>query len=111
MRKNPLEWSVFGLGLVLLVVLVGYLGRLAATSGKEEATFRVRLGTPTPVEGGYRTRVTVQNESGPTTRAVKVQVEDAELDLDYVPRHSTREGFVLTEKPPKTGRVSSWQAP
>lgn len=111
MKKNPLEWSVFGVGLALLVALVGYLAVLSTGAEEEKAAFRVQLGQPEPVQGGYRTPVTVHNVSGATTRAVKVKVGDADLDFDYVPRHSNRKGFAVTEKPPKEGAVTSWQAP
>ncbi len=111
MKKNGLEWTVFALGLALVVVLVGYLIREALGGAGGEARFRVRLGESVKVEGGYQTRVTVENVGDKATMAVHVEVEDVELDFDYVPRHSVREGVAVTEKPPKEGRVVGWQEP
>ena len=111
MKKNGLEWSVFGAGLALILALVAYLALQAAGGAKGEARFRVRLGRPERVEGGYQTRATVENLGDETAMGVKVEVGDADFDLDYVPRRSEREGVVVTEEKPQEGRVVSWQSP
>ena len=111
MRKNALEWTVFALGLALVVALVGFLAQRALGGRGAKAELRVTLGEPEKIAGGYRTRVRVENVGDEATMAVHVRVGDADLDLDYVPRRSVREGFVVTEKPPEDGRAVSWQAP
>lgn len=111
MKKNALEWTVFALGLALIVALAVYLAQEAIGGRGAKAELKVELGKPEKVEGGYQTRVRVENVGDEATMAVQVKVDDADLDLDYVPRRSVREGFVVTEKPPKEGRAVSWQAP
>lgn len=111
MKKNGLEWSVFGVGLILVGLLAGYLVREALTGPGLKAELRVRLGGPEKAGDVYRTRVTVENVGDESTRAIKVKIDDADLDLDYVPRRSTREGFVFTKEPPTKGEAVSWQAP
>ena len=111
MRKNALEWTVFGLGLIVIVGLVGYLSWAAVTPHDRPAELRVELGKPERLKKGYRTRVTVRNVGDETAMSVKVKVGDADLDLDYVPRQSEREGYVFTEQPPTEGQAISSQIP
>lgn len=111
MKKNALEWTVFGVGLLLVVALAAVLVVEAFQGPGTKADLRVRLEAPEKIPGGYRTHVTVENRGDEPTMAVRVKVDDADLDLDYVPRRSTRKGYVVTEKPPKEGKAVSWQVP
>lgn len=111
MKKNILEWSVFGLGLLLVAGLIGYLGFLAFSGGHDLPELRVGLGKPERLKQGYRTKLTVENVGDETAIGVKVASGEDEIDFDYVPRHSTREGYLFTDVPPKEAHAVSAQSP
>lgn len=114
-KKNPLEWAVFGIGLVLTLAVVGFLAWDAARSGDEPPDLVVELGAPQPRTHGWAVPVTVRNLGEETAEGARVLVtlelpggekEEAEIDLPFVPRHSRREGWVHFLHPPASGRLS-----
>ena len=110
-RKNPLEWTVFSVGLFVLLALVAFLGIAAFEDRHGPAELRVTLGTPEAIPGGFRTLVRVENVGDEAAVAPKVKVDDLDLSFDYVPGHSVREGIVFTEGRPRRARPQSAQSP
>jgi uncharacterized protein (TIGR02588 family) len=64
--KNALEWTVFAVGLVLVLATLGYLIRESIVSGDEPPDVAVRLGSPRPSRNGYLLPVEVTNAGDAT---------------------------------------------
>ena len=117
-RKNWLEWIVFALGLMLIVGTLGYLVYDVATAGDAPPDLEVRLGEPRRASQGFLIPVTVANLGDHTAEGVRVRVElyrgegepeRAEFEIPFVPRRSTREGWVTFRSDPRTAeRIEAW---
>jgi uncharacterized protein (TIGR02588 family) len=112
--KNWLEWTVFGVGLVLVLATLGFLIResLTASGGPPEVV--ARLGSPRASAGGFMVPVEVANVGKGTAEDVKVTVvlelprsepEEAELDIAFLPRGSRRDGWVTFRSDPAGGTL------
>jgi len=123
-RKNWLEWSVFAVGLVLVVAVLAYLAYEGATMGSEPPSLEVRLGTPEARTHNFIVPVTVINHGDATAEGViievlmeKAETEPArgELTIPFLPRRATREGFVTFQQDPRaaqlTARVLGYEKP
>ncbi|MBC8029031.1 MAG: hypothetical protein H7Z16_02885 [Pyrinomonadaceae bacterium] len=123
-QKNWLEWVVFAIGLVLVSLTLGYLIYAGASMGEEPPSLEVRLGTPEQRQFNFIVPVTVINHGDETAEGVRIEVvmesggeETArgELDIAFLPRHATREGWVTFEQLPRTSqlkaRVLGYQKP
>jgi uncharacterized protein (TIGR02588 family) len=118
-HKNWLEWTVFAVGLLLLLGTVGYLAGQALTRGRSPAVLSITLGEPqahpdaTPPH--FVVPVTVRNDGARTAAEVDVevllargdQVERRELTFEYVPRGSSRSGAVTFEVEPDPGSLAA----
>lgn len=124
-QKNLLEWAVFWLGLLLVLSILAYLGYQTYYHKPSSPELSVQF-WPEPTEmQPYRYHVEVQNTGGETAGSVQVEVvlqqdgkevEKAELQLNFVPQESKREGWVnFSQKPATKGavsaRVASYQKP
>ncbi len=110
-KKNWLEWSVFGMGLLLLLCTTGYLVYQAIFHRGEPASLTVHLGEPwsASTDPMHTTvPVTVRNDGGATATEVTVEVmvpgatasapaERRELIFDFVPHQSSRTGALTFE--------------
>jgi uncharacterized protein (TIGR02588 family) len=112
--KNPLEWSVFGVSLVLVVATFGYLVREAITARESPPDVVVALGKPVSGSDGIMVPVSVTNRGGRTAEDVRIGVtlergnarpEESVLLMPYLPRESTREGWVIFRGDPRTGTL------
>lgn len=111
LEKNALEWTVFAVGLVLVMATLGYLIREVVTTGSKPPEVVVNLGPARPVTHGFQVPVTVVNRgdgvaegvSVTITLATKTEREDAVLDIAFLPRQSRREGWVTFRSDPGTG--------
>ena len=124
-KKNLLEWAVFWLGLALLLSIFTYLGYQVYNHKPSPPEILVEY-WPEPSEAQpNRYRVAVRNTGGETAESVLVElvleqdgeeVEKAELQLNFVPQESKREGWVNFSQKPAAGatvsaRVASYQKP
>lgn len=111
--KNALEWTVFGVGLVLVVATLGYLVREAVTTGAAPPELVVHLGNPRPVEAGFQVPVTVVNRGDRTAEGVSVTItlaakserEEAVLTIAFLPHQSRRQGWVTFRADPRDGEL------
>jgi uncharacterized protein (TIGR02588 family) len=123
-KKNWLEWVVFAFGLILVSVTLGYLIYAGSTMGHEPPTIEVRLGTAEKQQFSFLVPVTVINHGDETAEGVRIEVliensgvlkERAELDVAFLPRYATREGWVTFEQDPGANqlkaRVLGYQKP
>lgn len=111
LEKNWLEWIVFAVSLVLVVSMLGYLVYDAATSGNAPPSIELQLGTPQPQLDHFLVPVSVTNRGGETAEGVHIEVvtmhggkeqESGEFEIAFLPRHSTREGWVTFKTDPRT---------
>jgi uncharacterized protein (TIGR02588 family) len=112
--KNWLEWSVFAVGLVLVLGTLGFLVResLLVTGGPPEVV--ARLGPPKAAAGGFMVPVEVGNVGRSTAEDVQVTVilelpqgrrEEAVLAIAFLPRNSRRNGWVTFRSDPDRGSL------
>lgn len=103
------EWIVAGIGLALLVASVGYL--LYDSNGEAQPPAPVlRMLSIEPSQGRFLVRVQARNESRTTAAALRVEgtlrrggelVERSELEFDYLPGRSSREGGLFFSADPR----------
>ena len=111
LKKNALEWTVFGLGLVLVMLTLGYLIREVVTTGSKLPELVVNLGPPRPVTHGFQVPVTVVNRGDQVAEGVSVMItlatkterEEAVLNIAFLPHQSRREGWVTFRSDPGNG--------
>jgi uncharacterized protein (TIGR02588 family) len=120
-----LEWIAGGIGTILTLALLGFLGWQAWTTPRDvppEVT--VRLEEVRPVGDGFVARIVAANGSPATAAALDVEgvlsrdgeeVERAQATLDYVPGHSEKRGGLFFAEDPRKGdlrlRALGYQEP
>jgi uncharacterized protein (TIGR02588 family) len=111
LEKNWLEWIVFAISLVLVVSTLGYLVYDGANTGSSPPNFEFQLGQPQPQQNYFVVPVSVTNQGDETAEGVLVEVvlesngteqETAEFEIAFLPRQSTREGWVTFRTDPRT---------
>jgi uncharacterized protein (TIGR02588 family) len=111
-EKNALEWTVFAIGLVLVLATLGYLIRESIVSGDGPPDVAVELGPPRPSRHGYLLPVEVTNSGGTTAEDVRIPIflelpdgrrEEAEMDIAFLPPDSKRKGWVSFRSDPGQG--------
>lgn len=109
LSKNWLEWSVFAIGMVIVVTAVTILIRSAVQSGNTPPQLAVQLGTPAHEQGRYRVPVVVENRGDITAAEASITielrdgqtvVERAEIAFLFIPRRAKREGAVVFTRNP-----------
>lgn len=123
-QKNWFEWIVFAVSLILVSYTLGYLIYAGASMGREPPSIEVRLGNPEQRQFNFVVPVKVINHGDETAEGVRIEVvmetggqekARAELDVAFLPRHATREGWVTFEQDPRTAqlkaRVLGYQKP
>jgi uncharacterized protein (TIGR02588 family) len=114
-RTPLLEWIASGLGLVLLLVLIGVIGREALT-GETDAppAIEIRATSVAKAGSGYVVAIEAVNRSGGTAASVQIEgvlsdggapIETSSATLDYVPGHSTRSGGLFFREDPRRHRL------
>ena len=115
-QKNWLEWIVFAIGFVLVAFTLGYLTYAGVTLSDTPPSLEVRLGTPEQSPHNFIVPVTVINHGDQTAGGVRIEVvmvsgskekERGELEIPFVPQHSTREGWVTFEQDPRTEQLKA----
>jgi len=116
-EKNWLEWLVFGVGLALVTSTLGFLAYDGATAPDTPPEVEVRLGEPLRAGQGFVVPVTLYNRGGQTAEGVTVEVvlegtgapepERSEFTVAFLPRRSTREGWVAFDADPRAGRLKA----
>lgn len=109
MKKNALEWTVFALGCLTILGLVGTLAMEAATTKGVGPALTVKSGTPRERGGAWEVPVTVRNEGDAPASAVAVTgrsgEEEASYDIELLPADSRREGVLRFETRPQAPKI------
>lgn len=100
--KNLLEWIVFGISAVLVLLVLALLANAAAHVEDGPPELHAEAGTPQTKNGWTRIPVTVKNEGNSVASNVEVRVctgtgearREAGFTLDFVPRGASRAGAV-----------------
>jgi uncharacterized protein (TIGR02588 family) len=111
LEKNSLEWTVFGVGLILVMATLGYLVREAFTTGSRPPELVVHLGAPRAVTEGFQVPVTVVNRGDRVAEGVSVTItlasgaerEETVLTVAFLPHQSRRQGWVMFRSDPRDG--------
>jgi len=115
-QKNWFEWLVFAISLVLVLALVGYLCRDIWTARSGPPDIEITLSPASKRSGHYVVPVTVTNRGYESAEAVHLEVtlkkksgeeERAEVELQFLPRGSTRRAVVTFESDPAEAEVSA----
>jgi uncharacterized protein (TIGR02588 family) len=125
LEKNWFEWVVFGVGLVLVVSTLAYLAYDAATISDVPPSIEVRVSEPQQRPHNFIVPVTLINHGDQTAEGVQIEVvleqdgqekERSEFAVAFLPRRSTREGWVAFQTDPRTSgqikaRVLGYEKP
>ncbi|RYG67883.1 hypothetical protein EON77_16050 [bacterium] len=108
MKKNGLEWAVFAFGLIAILVVIVGLGRDIQTPASPP-DLRVTTEPSRKIGSRWIVPVTVRNLGGEAAASVAVRAtageQEAEFDLEYVPRESQRGGNLIFRDEPKDLKV------
>ena len=124
-KKNALEWSVFYIGLVVVLGLLGYLTYLSFAFNPSPPDIAVAYRHEPSSNAPYRFHIKLKNEGNETAEEVQIElmalkngevVENALLDIPFLPRQSAREGWVILTQDPALAdslyvRVISYKKP
>jgi uncharacterized protein (TIGR02588 family) len=112
----PLEWAVAGLGLLLVVASLVVLVADALRGGAEAPDPVVQVGKVSPAGGGWVVQVDVRNRTRAPAARLKVRValrdataavEEREIEFDYLPGESLRQGGVFFLADPGKHRIEA----
>lgn len=113
-EKNRLEWTVFGVALILVLATFGYLISEAVRTDDTPPDVTVTLGRPEPGSGGFMVPVEAANSGGQPAEDLRISVrletpggaaEESVLLFPYLPRESKRQGWVTFRTDPSTGTL------
>ena len=124
-EKNWLEWIVFAGSLVLVAGALGALAYDGATMGDEPPSIEVKVGAPQERPHNFIVPVEVTNHGDETAEGVIIEVvlkqgeeelERGEFEIAFLPRRSTRHGWVAFKIDPHTiekmeARVLGYEKP
>lgn len=115
MKRNPLEWTVFAVGLIATLAILGYLGYEIATFRPGSPQIEVVLGKAERRGEEFVVPVTAKNRGDETFEGVLLEAtltrgkeeEKAQFELAFLPRRSQREGWFTFTGDPERGRLEA----
>lgn len=98
-KKNALEWTVSGIGLLVVLTVVGFQIYQIVAASDEPADLVVTLDAPELQRGTLMIPLTVENEGDRVAEGAVIEVcagpeSCADLTFRYIPQGSTRTGTV-----------------
>lgn len=123
-HKNILEWIVFGISAVAIAGVLTILITTAPSSPGQPPLLQISVGTPTAAGDTHRVPVLVKNAGDQTAENAQIEVmlksgeevvESGELTIAFVPRGSSRKGWVTFHHDPRrftiVARASGFNEP
>ncbi|MGV3538527.1 MAG: hypothetical protein ACO1OQ_01875 [Rufibacter sp.] len=113
MKKNKLEWAVFGASVLLILSLIGYLGVKAVKYKDTPPDLRIKLVAEqdSPSRNIHRIELINYGEQAAENITVEVvltvqgkEIETAEALFPLAPKESKQEAWVTFREPPKAGQ-------
>lgn len=123
MKKNTLEWTVFGLSLALIAGFVILLVHEHVEGDSRPPSIAVNTGDAVQTAGGYAVPVDVRNDGDTTAEDVQVEgsltweggSERGEALLSFVPYRAQRRAWIAFSHDPRDGllkvRVLGYREP
>ncbi|WP_161939554.1 TIGR02588 family protein [Paramesorhizobium deserti] len=111
---HPVEWAVGGLSALLILGLLGFLLYQAFFVSPDPPRFAYEIGRIERAGDAFRVPVAVTNQGTETAAGVRLSgmlerdgavAETAEIEFDYIPRHSTRHGAFLFSADPGAAQL------
>ena len=112
-RSPLMEWIFGGIGLVLTLSLIGFIGWQAVTQPPQRPPLiEVRVGKISQLGGGYVAEIVARNRSSQTAKTVEIEgtlssgsaeTETGSITFDYVPGGSTVKGVLHFSSDPASG--------
>ena len=109
-RRSPMvEWIAGGLGLVLTLALLGFIGWQAVTQdGQDVPQVELSVERISPAGQGYVAEIVARNRSPRTASGVEIEGalssgETSSLTLDYIPGGSSVRGGLYFSADPAAG--------
>lgn len=115
MKKNRLEWTVFGISLALIVCVVALLVRELVTGDGRPAAVKVSAGDAVRSGDTFAVPLEVSNEGDTTAEDVRIEAvvtwgaetERGEALLPFVPYHSHRRAWLTFTRDPRGGTMTT----
>jgi uncharacterized protein (TIGR02588 family) len=110
-----LEWIASGIGLLLVVCMLGFIGWQALHDATSPPAITVDTADVSPVPGGYRVIFQAHNSGGAAAAQVRIEgtlsagnqaPENSSVILDYIPGQSAREGGLFFTQDPRSGNLA-----
>jgi uncharacterized protein (TIGR02588 family) len=111
MKKNLLEWIVFGVSLALIAGMAGVVGYEQMTRENSPPQLSVVVGEVVPGPDGFSVELVVENSGDRTAESVQVEAslegssDRVQVILQYVPYRSKRRAWVMLSTDPRRGRL------
>lgn len=110
-RTPALEWIAAGIGLILTLAMLGFIGHEAWTARPDDPpAVTVQVQRVVPAAGGWVAQFTARNHSAATAAGVLIEaelqsgdrvVDKGQATLDYLPGHSERRGGLFLRADPQ----------
>ena len=113
MKKNTLEWTVFGLSLALIAGIVILLVHEHLAGENRPPSIAANVGEAVATSGGYAVPIDVRNDGDTTAEEVQVEgsltweggSERGEAVLSFVPYRSERRAWIAFSHDPRNGKL------
>ncbi len=114
-KKNWLEWTVFGFSALLIAAVLIFLVLQSRQVDDSPPDIRIEIGTPEPRGDQFAVPLRVRNAGDHTAENVQLRVtlnssegpEEAEVNLQFLPRRGQREAWVMFQNDPARGAMSA----
>jgi uncharacterized protein (TIGR02588 family) len=113
LQKNWLEWIIFIIGLILVTGTLGYLIYDAATVSESPPKIEFQIGSSQAQSEHFIVPISVTNSGDQTAEDVQIEVvletgetepERAQFQIAFLPRRSTRSGWVTFKAAPRNAK-------
>ena len=114
-KKNWVEWTVFGFSALLIAAVIGFLLYESATIGDAPPDIQVQIGSPEPRTGYFAVPIEVMNKGDHTAEGVHIEVvlrtggkeETGDFEIQFLPRRGSREAWVTFKSDPSAGTLEA----
>ena len=113
MNKTRLEWTVFGISVLLIVGVVAVLVQQQFTAGHAPPSIAIATGEAIRTSGGFAVPVEVQNRGDVTAAEVRIEAtltwpggtEVGGTTVAFIPYRSHRRAWIAFSRDPRDGEI------